>query len=877
MKIRFLFLIIMVLFLNSSLYSNNLFKIGGTSEDYGRDIAVDLEGSSIVTGYFNNSVNFNPNGQAKNFASRGKTDIYLVKYNSDGQFVWGFSIGGLGDDETNRVFADFLGNYYIVGYFSNTVDFDPSTKTANKTSKGGKDVFLAKYNYDGDFQWVVTFGGPLDDEATDVFVDILANVYITGFFSGKIDMDSTDGEDSEDTFTSTNQNYDIFVASYNELGDYNLGFILGGTGIDKGTGIRATIAGDIIVSGNFENTVDFDVTDKSYNLSSAGSSDFFIASYDFLNELNFAFKFGGNGVDFLSYGGMELDGKDNIILAGSFTGTVNFNPNGQAQLTWKGMYDGFLAKYSPSGSFLWAFNIGSTGDDQVTRISVGSDNNIAISGFFSGKADFDPSQNGTYELTPKATGNSTDGFVAYYSSDGKFIWANGHGTSGTTTFLNNTTGVFISNNNDIQTTGRFYGAADFYTMNETQKLNSAGSSDIFLAKYSLSGNFKGSDPQPFIKVLSPNGGEVWKVGDKNKIEWASSNIEKIKIEYSTNGGTNWIVIKENVNASDANFDWTVPETPSKNCLVKISHQTYSAQFDQSDAPFEIYKPQPPKIILVQPNGGERWRVGDSHKIQWNATNADKVKIEYSTNSGVNWILIKENVNADDSGIDWTIPETPSTYCLVKVSHQTNPDIFDESDNLFEIYQSSTPQLTIIQPNGGETIKAGSSYQIRWSFSGDNQKIKIYFTSDNGENWTEISTELDATIQSYIWSVPDIKSDNCRIRIKDTQTNGEIINVQSQGNFKIDISISVFEFKDNDNIKAFYDNNLDALLIELNPADDYLRSLDLYDLNGDLMFNNSNLENQHQHIINLRSQSSGIYLLRLNFSNGIITKLILVIR
>ncbi len=877
MKIRYLILVSMVFLLFNNLYSSNLFKVGGTGEDYGRDLVIDLEGNTITTGFFNGTINFNPNGETKNLNSKGKTDIYLVKYNNDGQVIWGFSIGGIGDDVPNRVFADFMGNYYIVGYFSNSVDFDPSISVTSKTSKGGKDVFLAKYNYDGDFQWVITFGGPNDDEATDVFVDILSNVYITGYFSGKIDIDSSDGEDSDDTFISVNQNSDVFVASYNELGDYNLGFILGGTGNDIGTGIRVTLNGDILVSGNFENTVDFDLTGNTYNLTSAGASDFFIASYDFLNELNFAFRFGGSGADFLSYGGVELDADENIILAGGFTGTVNFNPNGLAQLTGKGMNDGFLAKYSPSCSYFWAFNIGSGGNEQVTRISVGSKNNIAISGYFSGKVDFDPSQNGIFELTPKSNENSSDGFVAYYSSDAKFIWANGHGTSGSMKYLNNTTGVFISNMDEVQTTGRFYGDADFYTISETKKLNSAGSSDIFFTKYSSSGNFKGSEPQPFIKVLSPNGGERWKVGDNHSIQWTSSNIAKIKIEYSINGGTNWILINENINASLESYDWIVPDAPSNNCLIKISHQTYSAQFDESDSPFEIYKMQAPNIRLVQPNGGERWKVGDSHKIQWNATNLDKIKIEYSTNSGIDWILINENVNSDDSGIEWTVPATPSIYCLVKVSHQSNPEVFDESDNLFEIYQTLTPQLTIIQPNGGETIKAGSSYQIRWSFTGDNQKIKIYFTSDNGENWSEISNEIDATIQSFVWSVPVIKENNCRIRIKDTQTGGKIIDVQSQSNFKIDISISVSDFSEKDKIEVSYNENSNSVLIENKSIHTQLKSINLYDINGNLIISDSNLSDANSHIIHLRGIASGVYFLRLKSSVEVFQKPIFLIK
>lgn len=781
MKYKYVIYFFVLLFCSYHAFSNSLVKIGGLNEDYGRDIVIDLEGSSIMTGYFNGTVNFNPDGQAKNFISKGKSDIYLVKYNNEGQFVWGFSIGASGDDAPNRVFSDFLGNYYIAGYFSGTVDFDPSTKIASRTSKGGKDVFVAKYNYDGDFQWVVSFGGPMDDEATDVSIDLLANVHITGFFTGKIDMDASDGEDSDDTFTSMNQNYDIFVGIYNELGDYNLGFILGGTGNDRGTGVKANINGDIIVAGNFENTVDFDLTGNSYNLSSSGLTDFFIASYDYLNELNFAFRFGGSGADLLGYGAIELDKQDNILIAGKFSGTVNFNPNGMAQLISKGRGDGFLAKYSSSGTYLWAFTIGSAGEDAVLRLSLGLTNNIAICGYFSGRTDFDPSQTGVYDITPKSTGNSSDGFVAFYSADGTFIWANGHGTSGSLTYLSTASGVSISNLDEIQSTGVFFGKSEFYTKNETKNLISSGSSDIFLVKYDKSGSFKNSiAPNPFLKLLSPNGGERWKIGDKHKIQWMASNIDKIKIEYSTNGGTNWIEIANNITASDTNYQWIIPATPSANCLVKISH--------------------------------------------------------------------------------------PS-----------NPLVFDVSDELFEIYQIPPPKLTIIQPNGGENLKANTSFEIKWSFSGENHKIKIYFSSDDGNSWTAISNEIDATVLNYNWTVPDMNSENCKIRIKDAETNGNVIDVQSQTKFKISTELSIKDSYFSDMIKILYERNLEAIIVQSKENDLELKTINLFDINGNLVANYNVDALLNQYIIPVNQMSSGIYLIGLNLSDRVEVKKISLIK
>ncbi len=93
---------------------------------------------------------------------------------------------------------------------------------------------------------------------------------------------------------------------------------------------------------------------------------------------------------------------------------------------------------------------------------------------------------------------------------------------------------------------------------------------------------------PRIRVTSPNGGEVWIVGETHDITWVSENFygENVDIEFSTDGGTNWITIIDNT-PNDGVYSWLVPDTTSDMCKVKVSDAEDGDPYDESDGTFSI--------------------------------------------------------------------------------------------------------------------------------------------------------------------------------------------------------------------------------------------------------------------------------------------------
>ncbi|MCB0381610.1 MAG: SBBP repeat-containing protein, partial [Flavobacteriales bacterium] len=159
----------------------------GSSGSYntGTSITLDTSENVLVCGSFQNTLN--AGGSLLN--SNGNDDIFLAKFNSLGVHQWSFSIGGLSLDQALSVTTDMNNNIFITGYFIGTVDFDPSGATADLTSAGAEDIFLAKYDANGNYLWAIN-AGSVDGSniGYGVVTDSLGDVYISGQFFGTVDF-----------------------------------------------------------------------------------------------------------------------------------------------------------------------------------------------------------------------------------------------------------------------------------------------------------------------------------------------------------------------------------------------------------------------------------------------------------------------------------------------------------------------------------------------------------------------------------------------------------------------------------------------------------------------------------------------------------------
>ncbi len=389
-------------------------------------------------------------------------------------FANGISSASL--DEGRAIAIDASGNSYITGYFQGTADFDPSGNTANLLASS-QDVFVAKYNSLGVYQWAFQIGGGSSDIGYSIATDASGNVYVTGLFTGPADFDPS-GNTVNLSGTSN-----VFVAKYNSSGGYEWAFSIGNTSADIGYGIKTDASGNVYVTGQLNGTADFDPSGNTANLTGVGG-DIFVAKYSTSGAYLWAFNVGGSSTDIGN--SITTDVSGNVFVTGQFQGTADFDPSvGITNLVSVGGSDAFVAKYDTDGNYQWAFVVGgSTGSDFGYGISTDASGNVLVTGRFIGTVDFDPSGN-TADLTSPAF--SPDAFVAKYTTGGAYQWAFNIGGGSGDAFGY---GISSDASSNVYVTGQFALTNDFDPSGSTANLTAVGGYDIFVAKYNNSGAYQ---------------------------------------------------------------------------------------------------------------------------------------------------------------------------------------------------------------------------------------------------------------------------------------------------------------------------------------------------------------------------------------------------
>jgi hypothetical protein len=249
---------------------------GGTSNDYGRSVAVDGSGNIYTTGNFYGTVDFDPGAGTTNLGGGGASDVFVSKLDSSGNLVWAKTFGGTSSDIGYSVAVDGSGNVHTTGYFEGTADFDPGAGTTNRTSAGNQDVFVSELDSSGNLVWAKTFGGATGDIGYSVAVDGSGSVHTTGYFYGTVDFDPGAGTTNRTSAGS----HDVFVSKLDSSGNLVWAKTFGGATGDIGYSVAVDGSGSVHTTGYFSGTVDFDPDAGTTNLSTSGFAQVFVSKLD---------------------------------------------------------------------------------------------------------------------------------------------------------------------------------------------------------------------------------------------------------------------------------------------------------------------------------------------------------------------------------------------------------------------------------------------------------------------------------------------------------------------------------------------------------------------------------------------------------------------
>jgi len=373
------------------------YRMGGATYDAGRGVFVDANGDVFVTGNFENTVNFAEDWKETDLKiSAGSDDIFVTKINADGTYGWTYRMGDTGTDMAYAFCGDESGKLYITGMFNGILNFaDEWGKTDSKTSAGLRDVFLTKLDSLGGYYWTKRIGGSDADEGKAICLDPSGNILLTGTFNDTVDF-AADWTGGDSKISAGGE--DIFVTKINRDNTYGWTYRIGGTGDDSGEGLCVDTNGKAYVTGTFYNTVDFgEDWGETDSKNSAGLMDAFLTVIESDSTYGWTRRIGSTGNDYGS--GICVDGNGTLYLTGAFYETVNFAEDwgGSDNKVSLGLSDVFVTKIKSNDQYAWTRRMGDSVNDFGSVIRV--DDDLLVAGTFNGTVNFAEDWGGTDSKT----------------------------------------------------------------------------------------------------------------------------------------------------------------------------------------------------------------------------------------------------------------------------------------------------------------------------------------------------------------------------------------------------------------------------------------------------------------------------------------------
>lgn len=502
---------------------------GDFSNEYANAVCTDADGYVYVAGTFQGATT-TVGGITLYNSGEGSLDIFIAKYDPSGNVLWARSEGGAGADYAYGICTDPQGNVFVAGYFQgSTFTIGTNEFSNNSTNSNCTDIFLAKYDSDGNFLWARSPEGQGCERAESVAADSYGNVYMTGYYW---QQDITFGEN---TLTSQGGSFDGFLTKYDADGNVVWAERIGGSQIDLCEDVFVDAQDNILVTGSFENAAQFgENTVVSPN--EATYQEIFAAKYDSEGNNVWAecalVPYFGN---YASGNGIVSDAEGNVYITGYFQYSLAF---GEDTLGNAGNIGIFLAKYDSMGTPLWGRSPGGTANDYGVDVCVDGGGRVFVTGYFTSSfLNF-----GTFPAVNSNTGYN-EIFIAAYNSAGDAIWAEAMGGQDDDYGMNLASGL----NNEVYLAGYFGSySLDF---SNTSLVNS-GSYDFYLAELSYDNALPtqtiedpsevGIFPNPFYNTLNvvtagPTTIEIYDVWSQRVFEKRFTQTTALDLSELANG------------------------------------------------------------------------------------------------------------------------------------------------------------------------------------------------------------------------------------------------------------------------------------------------------------------------------------------------------
>ncbi len=338
------------------------FQLGGPQRDEANAVAVDSNSDVYAAGTFQGSFMVG----TTMLMNAGGSDIFLAKLSgATGALIWIKPFGSAGNDVPVAIAVDASDNVYLAGNFAGPIDFGGGTRMP----VGNVDAFVVKLSSTGQHVWSESFGGPNLDSAAGLAV-AGSTVAVVGSFSSSFTV-------SGRTFTTTGTGG--YAVTYTTAGAFVRAIPFTGSGYCNPHGVAVDSAGSVVVGGTFNGTIDL----GRGTATTTNNNDVFVSKFSSAGAFLLGKTFGGTSAD--AGGEISVDAMDNILITGTFSGSVNFggptvdtNSNNLA-----------VIKYSAAGSYRWAQVFGgTTAQLTATRSNSNPAGDVVVAGYFCGNLAF---------------------------------------------------------------------------------------------------------------------------------------------------------------------------------------------------------------------------------------------------------------------------------------------------------------------------------------------------------------------------------------------------------------------------------------------------------------------------------------------------------
>ncbi len=342
-------------------------------------ISLDNNGNIIIAGTFwGDTVDFDPGPGVYNIIAPQNNKSFLLKLDPSGNFLWARMIGGLYTVLGRNIEIDDSGNIYTTGSFWGTADFDPGVNTYNLTSFAGSEVFIQKLNSQGNFVWAGSFSGG-SYMASSIALGLDNDIFLTMRYTDVVDV-----EPGPAVQNYTELDHDLLILKLDNSG--NLSWLKSlktqQSSVNIHELIRVGAAGSLYIMGQSNIEGDFNPGTGTDTLFEFEDKTYFL-KLDAEGEFVWARQ-----IIELQNGYFTLDNSDNIIVAGSFSGTVDFDPGNNVHQLVSEATDIYLMKMDSLGTLVSAEKFGNTQIDQAMSVTSDVLGNIYTIGSFSGTVDF---------------------------------------------------------------------------------------------------------------------------------------------------------------------------------------------------------------------------------------------------------------------------------------------------------------------------------------------------------------------------------------------------------------------------------------------------------------------------------------------------------